>query len=202
MANDASKSIDKTVTEIKLQQTLHGLMYGLYYPSILGAGIVVVLQHATEHSAAVFVGLTAMAFFSLSFASAIGRDNEYNILAFVVDVVEVLVMFACFAFLKLIEGPPWLPPSVTLAYLVLIGVLFLQLGWRWAMHFKVWGYADLKIALVLCLVLGAYLGNSSENVHGFITMAFVILAGLYVANHPYKQDVPMLFVRRHKKTSG
>jgi hypothetical protein len=50
--------------------------------------------------------------------------------------------------------------------------------------------------------LGAYLGNSSENVHGFITMAFVILAGLYVANHPYKQDVPMLFVRRHKKTSG
>jgi hypothetical protein len=171
-------------------------MYGLYYPSVLGAGIIVVLQHAAEHSAAIFVALTAMAFFSLSFASAMGREEDYGVGAFIMDVIEVLAMFACFAYLKLVEGPAWLPPSVRCAYIVLICLVFLQLVWRKLMHFTTLGYLDLKIALVLCLAFGTYLGDSGEYIHGIITAAFVILAGLYVANHPYGDDVPMWFFFR------
>ena len=201
MPNEAPESVEKSVTEIKRERTLHGLMYGLYYPSVLGAAIVVVLQHAAEHSAAIFVALTAMAFFSLSFASAMGREEQYGVGAFIMDAVEVLAMFACFALLKLIDGPAWLTPSVRYAYGVLICVVFLQLVWRWLMKFTTLGYLDLKIALVLCLAFGAYLGNSREYLHGFITVVFVILAGIYVANHPYRADVRKWYLQR-TRTSG
>src|SRR5689334_13533967 len=122
-------------SSIKRGRTLHGLMYGLYYPSVLGVGIVVVLQHSAEHSTAIFVAITAGAFFSLSFASEMGREYQYGVGTFVMDSVEVLAMFACFAFLKLIEGPAWLTPSVRAAYGVLIGVIPLQLLWRGFMKF-------------------------------------------------------------------
>jgi len=187
---------------IKRERTLHGLMYGLYYPSVLGAGIVVALQHSAEHSPAIFVAITAMTFFSLSFASAMGREDQYGVGTFVMDAVEAVAIFACFALLKLIEGPAWLPHSVRYAYLVLIGVLFMQLGWRRLMHFTTLGYVDLKIALVLCLAFGAYLGDRQEDLHGLVTLVFVILAGLYVANHPYGQEVPIWFFRRRKKAPG
>ena len=185
---------------IKRERTLHGLMYGLYYPSVLGVGIVVVLQHSSEHSAAIFVAITAMAFFSLSFASAMGREDQYGAGAFVMDAVEVFAMFACFAFLKLIDGPAWLPPSVRGAYVVLICVVPLQLVWRGFMKFTPFGYLDLRIALILCLVVGAYLGGRHEELHGVITITFLILAGTYVANHPYGQHVRTWFFS--KRASG
>jgi hypothetical protein len=165
-------------------------MYGLYYPAVLGTGVVVALQHAPQsiHSPALSVAVTAGAFFSLSFASAMGFEKEYRPIAFLLDVVEVMGMFACFVFLNLIELPD-VKSSVTLAYLVLFAVVAFQVAWRKAMGLQVDAYLDLKLILGLLLLIGAVLGDKYKSLHWVITGIFSIIAWLYVSNHPYQADV-------------
>lgn len=182
--------------EVTRSRRFHGLMYGLYYPGVLGTGIVVTLQRAPAHSSPIFVALTAGAFFSLSFASALGREDEYNVSAFLLDVIEVLGMFLCFAFLNFIEAPALVHPSLFGAYVVLIGIVPLQLLWRRAMGLTVLGYLDLKLALVLCLVVGAAFGNGPEWVHPVVAISFAVLAGFYVSHHPYTGHVRRWFCRK------
>jgi hypothetical protein len=114
------------------KRRLHWLMYGLYYPAVLGTGVVVAVQHAAAHAIrgpAIAVALTSGAFFSLSFASAAGFENRYDLGAFVLDILEVIGMFSCFVFLNLIDPPPGVKPSVTAAYLCLIPVVASQVAW-------------------------------------------------------------------------
>jgi hypothetical protein len=167
-------------------------MYGLYYPAILGTGVVVALQHAAQsiHSPAMSVAVTAGAFFSLSFASAMGFEKEYGPVPFLLDVVEVIGMFACFVFLSLIDLPG-VSPSVTLAYIVLIAVVAFQVAWRKAMSLQVDAYLDLKLTLALLLLIGAVLGDHHTRLHWAITGIFSITAWLYVRNHPYQTGVPV-----------
>src|SRR5437016_2006814 len=107
MSNDTS-----AVTK-KEPGVLHWVMYGLYYPAVLGTGIVETLHHANANSPAIFVALTAGAFFSLSFALALGREHSYPVGPFLLDVVEVVCMFLCFACLRYIDAPEGLAPYLS-----------------------------------------------------------------------------------------
>jgi hypothetical protein len=171
-------------------------MYGLYYPAVLGAGIVFTLQRAATHSIAdpaVAAALTALAFFSLSFASVSGFEGRYSLCPFLLDSVEVFAMFACFAFLDLIEPPTLFKPSLWRAYVVLLLVVGQQLLWRKAMGLTWYGYIDLKAILLILLGVGAWLGPDHGWLNWVITILFATTATLYVSNHPYDKKVRMFF---------
>jgi hypothetical protein len=88
---------------------LHALMYGLHYPAVLGTGFVVALLRIVGHtmqSPAASVSLIVWLFFCLSFASAIGFEEEYGWFAFVVDFLELVGMFSCLFVLRLMDPSP------------------------------------------------------------------------------------------------
>jgi len=173
---------------------LHWTMYGLYYPAVLGTGVVETLRHASVLiSAEIAIALTAGAFFSLSFASAMGLEDSYDFLAFVSDVVEVFAMLVCFAFLSIVERPDAVSPSLwpsrsaTDAYAVLIFVVALQLAWRARMKLQWDAYLCLKLILIGLLVRGCFLGNSPSRLHWAITVLFALTAWIYVSRNPYEK---------------
>ena len=177
---------------------LHWLMYGLFYPAVLGTAIVVTLQHVSAQlklDSVTWVAITAGTFFSLSFASAQGLEKRYGLPAFVLDVAEVLGMSAIFVLLKLIEPPSVAAPALDAAYGVLIMIVLMQLLWRTAMGMKWNTFADLKVALLSLLIAGVFLGPRYDWINGRITAAFAFIAVLYVAGNPYKQDGPKLWCR-------
>ena len=186
--------------DVEGRKRLHWLMYGLYYPAVLGTAIVVALQHTAAssiHGPALAVATTAGAFFSLSFASAMGFEKEYGFGAFVLDAMEVFGMFACFAFLELVEFPQsghlpaWVVPSARVAYLILLGVVLFQLWWRRVMELQTDAFLDLKLILCLLLVAGAVLGDSHTRLHWLIPAIFALIAWLYVSRNPYRKDAPV-----------
>jgi hypothetical protein len=185
---------------VEARKRLHWLMYGLYYPAVLGTAIVVALQHTAAssiHGPALAVATTAGAFFSLSFASAMGFEKEYGFGAFVLDAMEVFGMFACFAFLELVEFPQsghlpaWVVPSTRVAYIILLGVVLFQLAWRKVMELQTDAFLDLKLILGLLLVAGAVLGDSHVRLHWLITAIFALIAWLYVSHNPYQKATPV-----------
>jgi hypothetical protein len=184
--------------DVATRKRLHWLMYGMYYPAVLGTAIVVALQHlaaGTIKGPALAIATTAGAFFSLSYASAMGFDEDYGPGAFILDIIEVLGMFACFAYLELIEfpaghGPPFIFPSARIAYGVLFGVVLFQLWWRAVMGLRLDAFLDLKIILGLSLIYGMVLGDDHVRRHWYITAAFAITAWLYVSHNPYQKDHP------------
>jgi len=176
----------------ELKRRLHWLMYGLYYPAVLGTGVVVALQRVsahTIHDPAISVAVTAGTFFSVSFASAMGFENEYGPGAFLLDAAEVFGMFACFVFLNLIDPPAWITPSVRVAYLILFAVVAFQVAWRKAIGLQGDAYLDLKLILGLLLLVGAALGDCHPRLHWAITGSFAVIAWLYVSHHPYRRGV-------------
>jgi hypothetical protein len=172
---------------------LHSFMYGLHYPAVLGTGIVVALLRIashTMHAPAASVALIVWAFFCLSFMSAIGFEEEYGWGAFFFDMIELLGMFACLLCLRLLDPTTSEAPLVRLAYLILLGVVALQVGWRWAMGLKPHALVDLKLGFLGLLIWGVVLGNCNPGLHWVIAIAFCLLAVLYVISAPYKVDKP------------
>ncbi|MEO6807229.1 MAG: hypothetical protein ABI286_11545 [Edaphobacter sp.] len=185
--------------DVESKKRLHWLMYGLYYPAVLGTAIVVTLQHAAASSIkgpALAIATTAGAFFSLSFASAMGLEKEYRFGAFALDFAEVLGMFVCFAFLELVEFPAghhpvWIVWSPGAAYGILLGVVLFQLWWRKVMGLRADSFLDLKLILCLLLVAGIVLGEGHLRLHWLITAIFALIAWLYVSHNPYRKDHPV-----------
>lgn len=178
--------------DAETKRRLHWLMYGLYYPAVLGTGVVVALQRATAQvirGPAISVAVTAGAFFSLSFASAMGLEKEYSLGPFLLDVAEVIGMFVCFVFLNLIDPPTWVTPSVTLAYVILTAIVVFQVAWRKSIGLQADAFLDLKLILIVLLLIGAFLGDHYLGLHWLITLVFSGMAWLYVSNHPYEKGV-------------
>lgn len=167
---------------------LHGFMYGLHYPAILGTGIVVALMRIgskTIHAPAASVAVITWAFFCLSFLSAIGFEKQYGMRAFFFDLLELVGMFACLNFLRLLDPATTDPPLVPVACWILFMVVALQFLWRWAVGLKPTAFLDLKFLFLALLAVDAFLGDSLAGWHWTITAAFAVLAALYVGSHPY-----------------
>src|SRR5258708_5053297 len=78
------------------------LMQGLYYPAILGTGIVLLLVRFTMHTSigatlsdlAIYFGFLFTLFFSASFLiNQDVPDNEYRATAFILDLGEIVLVF-------------------------------------------------------------------------------------------------------------
>lgn len=176
------------------KRRMHNLMYGLYYPAVLGAGVVVALQRVSNHSMQgpqISVAITAGAFFSLSFASGVGSEDRYGIAPLILDMAEVIGMFYCLNSLGLIDFSSPIPRTVTSAYLILLGLVCFQLLWRKAVKLKTDAYLDLKLLFVLILAIGAFAGSNYPCLHWGITVTFSLLAVLYASNHPYDPHEPV-----------
>jgi hypothetical protein len=175
----------------------HSLVYGLYYPAVLGTGIVVALLRAAKNtiqdpaiSVSVAVAVTAGVFFSLSFAAAEGFEDKYGPFPFFLDVVEVIAMFACLYSLGFIDISSPVQRPATVAYAILLALVVLQLFRRNAVNLNWDACLDLKIMVVLSLSIGAIAGNKYPCLHWAITFIISLLALLYVRSDPYKQDKP------------
>lgn len=189
--------------EIQRTPRLHWVMYGLFYPAILGTAIVLTLQHLVKPQITppeLSVAITAWVFFGVSFTSAFKKEDEYHIVPFFFDTWELFEMLVCFLFLGIAEPiPKWFEPyvgSLPGAYITLCVAVVMQLRWRKIMGLKWYAFIDLKLILLGLLVLGALLGKSVSWLNWVITLAFTVSAFLYIAAHPYGKDAPTFFFSR------
>jgi hypothetical protein len=80
-------------------------MQGLYYPAILGSGIVLIMirisrGHGWTTDISVYFAVIFSLFFSLSFLiNEHTSDKDYGIAAFIIDIVETILVFLAFYFL-------------------------------------------------------------------------------------------------------
>lgn len=188
------------------RKRLHAVIYGLYYPAVLGTGLVVALQRISDnsiHGAQISVALIAGVFFSLSFASAIGFEEKYTVWALLFDAVEVILMFLCLDCLSLIDISALLPKSIPIAYGILLLLLIFQLAWRASVNLKVNAFLDLKLIFFALLVAGIFVPPEILWAHWLIAALFLLDAFFYVANHPYDINHParMFFFVPEQKTA-
>lgn len=175
------------------KKRLHAVIYGLYYPAVLGTGLVVALQRISAHSihgAQISTALVAGTFFSLSFASAIGFEEVYGVGPLLLDAIEILIMFLCLDSLGLIDISATLPKSIPLAYLFLLVLIFFQLGWRASIKLNVDAFLDLKIVFIALLVTGIFVPPEILWAHWLIAGLFFVDACLYVSGRPYDLKNP------------
>lgn len=97
------------------------LMQALYYPAVLGTGLVLFLNKIATSGGLVdvlgdptaYFGLQMLAYFRLSYIMAEGiPDRVYSGWPFAVDLIEIVLVFLCFSFLGLLE--PTKPEMVRL----------------------------------------------------------------------------------------
>lgn len=136
---------------------MHQLMYGLVYPAVLGTGMVLTAERITgdgSFSLAFFdpsvqLSIAASLVFAASFVSAFHLQSDvagkvenlsYNIVALLLDFLEVALMFLCFHFLKLFQAPanPW--PNAGMAYLMMVADIPLQYVWELAVGYHIPGF--------------------------------------------------------------
>jgi hypothetical protein len=177
----------------------HQLMYGLLYPGVLGAGIVLTAVRAAHDDSAskalldpaIHVAVTSAIFFMASFVSAFYWPTttphalhlpRYSVGAFACDVAEIVLMFICFHYLGLFELPTIVVPSLFPAYTALAVDVLLQFAWRKAAHIedwnKLWGLRCLIAAVMLA---GALFGAYSPLITILITIVVAAFVLYYIS---------------------
>jgi hypothetical protein len=189
-------------------------MYGLVYPAVLGTGLVLFATHVARviqkshttmtsvlQDLSVYPAIAAGFFYVLSF-TALSKSAEekerpsYQWLPFLVDWIEVLLMFSCFYFLRLIDETQQGRPNPFLAYgCLLVDVIVVQPVWR------LFAGVNVRTAIGSRVVVGALLtiGMIAEIVrlhHPAIdrNIAFAVL--LFVARY-IRRDVE--YQKQHYK---
>jgi hypothetical protein len=178
---------------------LQDLMYGLIYPGVLGTGLVLSGQRATKEASvvaaltdpALWVAAAAGLFFAVSFASVFEEPQKedateewYGWTPFLIDLVEVVLMFACFYFLGLFEVPNVPPPELHWAYGLLIVEIWWQCLWRWSIGlkpFRLWG---MKVGVTAVLVLGWIYGPQYPWSNILFSLGVAVFVIIYVFKDP------------------
>ena len=171
---------------------LRDVMYGLIYPAVLGTGLVLSGQRATKEPSvmdavkdpALWVAAAAGLFFCASFASVFEEPEKatqgewYGWWPFLIDSVEVVLMFACFYFLGLFEVPQVPPPVLYWAYGLLIAEIWWQCLWRWRVGLKAMRLWGMKVGVSIVLALGLIYGTQyprSNIVFSLLVALFVVI---------------------------
>ena len=166
---------------LSLNYRLKCLMSSLYYPAVLGTGLVILIYRIVKHEnlicaisdIALYYSALALIFFSVCFlAVSETKVNEYRPLLFLFDVIEVVSIFLIYYFLGLFASD--MPtPNLRAVYIVLAVLLPIQ--WIWVL-FTSWDVKSLeiiRIAFILVLIIGAFL-----SIHTWINI--LILIALYI----------------------
>ena len=124
------------------RKALRDMMLGLYYPAVLGAGIVFLLLFLSEDQDfwerlgdfRFWFGLLFVMFFSFSYFT-IGEVSQdaYSPYTFVCDIAESILVFCAFAFLGLSVTPATQPHRATTYYLF-AGTIGLENVWSLLLH--------------------------------------------------------------------
>ena len=169
-------------------------MYGLYYPGVLGTGIVLTALRASPQASShdvlwdpsIELAVVAGLFYSASFVSGFhwpeGVQARYSIPAFFLDCVEVVLMFLCFYYLRLFD-PPTLPlpePRLRAAYLVLAADIVLQFAWRIAAGLDPWVKWWLRLIVAAVLVTGAFCWKYWSGTNMLIAVIVAVFVIVYV----------------------
>ncbi len=180
--------------------SLKDIMYGLIYPAVLGTGLVLgVIRIFKEdstirrlHDPTLYVGISACAFYMLSFTSSVETRADrskiaYRLPTFLVDLCEVLLMFACFYSLGLLQNEvrPPVDASLAPAYLwLLLDVTIVQFLWRLfaGVDVMVAWKTRLLVAIVLSLgIISGLLGPPYfTQLHPWMDLAVAIVMAVFV----------------------
>ncbi len=180
--------------------SLKDIMYGLIYPAVLGTGIVLgVIRIFKEdstvrriHDPSLYVGISACAFYILSFTSSVETRADrtkiaYRLPTFLVDLCEVFLMFACFYSLGLLQNEVFPPVDASLApaYLwLLIDVTIVQFLWRLfaGVDVMVAWKSRLIVAVVLCFgIVAGFLGAPHfPSLHPWADLGVAVVMGAFV----------------------
>lgn len=151
----------------QVSNKLHKLMYELLYPAILGSALYSVVNHFALHLEChdqyVYIRLSLgglfTAFFCASALTTYDKEN-YGYIAFVMDLIEVFLMYLCFYFLGFFpqDGSLYLEPEFISAHLTIIALLFTQLIWRHSVNLEAFELFELRLILCVLLIISMALG--------------------------------------------
>jgi hypothetical protein len=153
--------------QASVSNKLHKLMYELLYPAILGSALYSVVNHFALHlkhyDDDIYIRLSLgglfTAFFCASALTTYDKEN-YGKLSFVMDLIEVFLMYLCFYFLGFFpqDEPPYSKPEFISAHLTIIALLFTQLIWRHSVNLEAFEFFELRLILCVLLIISMVLG--------------------------------------------
>ena len=166
-------------------QRLKNLMYGLLYPAVLGTGLVAIATRISTHISAahsgidnsVVLGSLFLVFFCASFVAA--DDGTYCCKAFLLDVVEVILMFLCFYYLGLFEEDnpkPWMAG----AYATFMVLQPLQLLWREVVGLDPEHLLELRFLMLIAFAVGLLFSDRIDWMTPAVSVTSLLLIYLYV----------------------
>ena len=164
-------------------------MQGLYYPAVLGTGLVLILFRLTMHRTvtaalgdfALYFGLLFAFFFSISFLINQDTPNEqYGLGAFLCDIVEVLLVFGAYFCLGLFNTNQIVAPDLRSVYLITAIVIVVQNGWNYAAGIRLPSLLFLSL-LGLAILLSSFFWGYPHLWANITTTAilYVLLAFYY-----------------------
>lgn len=169
-----------------MRRHLHSLMVGLYYPAVLGTGVVLVLfRFASNPGRGAFLsdstlgfGLLFIAFFSGSFLAISQVDpRAYSFFLFTLDLLEVVCIFFAFYFLGLLDSTGLEVPRLRGVYLTLAILSVVQACGSWRRSYNL-TRSLLRIATGVIALSAAILTHVSAAINILALFAFYsFLAG-------------------------
>lgn len=177
---------------------LKDIMYGLVYPAVLGTGLVLLALHIARLNAGVWVihdsvsslAVAAGCFYTLSFtALSEGKEERsklsYRWPAFIVDGIEVALMFCCFYFLGLLSEKETAPDLPFVYGALIVDFIIIQPVWRLVAGIKVFLFFKARVVVTLILLLGGtvsiiYPAKPDLLIHRFVALALVGFVAWYI----------------------
>jgi hypothetical protein len=137
------------------------------------------------------VAAAAGLFFAASFASVFEepegagkKEQWYGWGPFLIDSVEVVLMFACFYFLQLFEVPSVPPPVLCWAYGLLIAEIWWQCLWRKSVGLDPWRLWGMKVGVSTVLALGLIFGTDYPLSNILFSALVAVFVVVYVFRDP------------------
>jgi quinol monooxygenase YgiN len=137
-------------------------MTGLYFPAVVGTGLVFLLLLCSHVDTwwfdfRFYFGFLFVCFFSFSFYTLINAgEGGYRFEVFFYDLIESIFVFFAFGFLGLYEAPQLQPRRVS-TYLLFAGVILVENLWAYAVRRRRDNVKFcLSIAAIVLLLITAY----------------------------------------------
>ncbi len=168
-------------------QTLRRIMYALIYPVVLGAGLLVLGEAVVSHPSprallapAPNLGVVYMVIMSFAFVAG-ESSGDYRVTAFVLDLLEVGLVFGGMLRLGLVDSHAMPAQHLRSGYYLLAGCLAIEPAWRLVTgHELKWRHQWLRIvALVLLVSAGAWVDQAFRYM---VNAVLILLCASYVTH--------------------
>ena len=160
-------------------------MQGLYYPAVLGTGLVLLISRITTRPSlsniagdiSIYFGILILIYFSASF---LVNDSTlvllYGPAAFLLDVIEIVLIFLMFYFLGFDPSNPG-KPDLRNFYLSLAFIPALQELWNWATEHN--HFYGLSVPATVILLVGVFWGFHYQYFNVLMVGFVTVLIGVY-----------------------